>query len=178
MSNVACILNGGSLLHIPGLHLHVNICYCDPSGEDSASWSRKRAGGKKGKRETKREREVCVKELFHLHPRIPGEAFHANPFPGVGYSLIRWDNTHICIHIWLISPYCESSAILLLHRDTHRHARCPLGWQWGNEKKQQLGGGVPLHLYRNCSYLEASPCPVLTHCACMCFSTGACLCAS
>lgn len=49
-------------------------------------------------RERGREFEHVWKKLFNLHPRFPGEAFHANPFAGVGYGLTQWKNTNTHTH--------------------------------------------------------------------------------
>jgi len=132
------------------------------SGIKSASRSRKREKGRRGRE------FLCVKELFHLHPRIPGEVFHANPFPGVGFSLTQWDNTHMQTHK-LGSPRATVKALqscFYTQTDTHRRTHSA-HWD-GSKEMASSSWGVPSLLYRNCSTLEASPRPVLTLCVHMC----------
>lgn len=131
---------------------------------------REREGGEKA-----RERErvsVCVKELFHLHPRVPGEAFHANPFPGVGFSLTQWDDTHTHTHkLGSLHPTVKAlQSCFYTQTDTRTHSA-----RWDDrEEMASSSWGVPSLLYRNCSTPGASPRPILTLCACMCICVGVC----
>lgn len=49
-------------------------------------------------------------------PRIPGEVFHANPFPGVGSSLGKCDNTHT-----RMPGSCHATAKALQPAEAHTH---------------------------------------------------------
>lgn len=125
-------------------------CVTETQVVKSASWSRKRKerGRNEGDRERERESDregesvtMCVKELFHLHPRIPGEVFHANPFPGVGYSLIQWDDTHTHTHNLAHFTLLWKPAILPLHTDRYSwtYTHSPVGMT--ARKWQAAAGG-------------------------------------
>lgn len=151
-------VRGCVVVHISGLGLHVNMCQWNPSGRDKECIQKKRGERERvsGEGENERERvSVCVKELFHLHPRIPGEVFHANPFPGVGFSLTQWDDTHIHTNLALLTPLWKLCNLGSTHRRTHS-----AHWD-DSEEMASSSWGVPSLFYRNCSTPEASPHPSL-----------------
>lgn len=131
----------------------------------------------RGKREREKEKaSFCVCEgTLSSSPQ--------NPWRGLPCQSISWSwlqshpmgrhtrtHTHANTQTWLDSPYCESSAILLLHTDRHTHLA-----RWDDsEEMASSSWGVPSLLYRNCSTPEASPCPILTLCACMRLCVGVC----
>lgn len=164
----------------------VRLCYyaglrwtgtCVSSG-DKGVYPEAKRGKSKGERGSF---WVYVKELFHLHPRIPGEVFHANPFPGAGFSLNG--TTHTQTHTHKLGSLHATVKALQSCSYTQRncHTHTDLAHWDDSEEMASSSWGVPSLLYRNCSTLEAFPHPVLSLCACMHISVGVwcavCLCA-